>query len=54
MVDGLFGMLALACIVFAALLLGGFSFFTPWLIACPITTLVAGLLRYKQKAHPFR
>ena len=45
MVDALIGILALACIVFTALLLGGFSFFAPWLIACPITMLVAGLLR---------
>jgi hypothetical protein len=45
MVDALIGILALACIVFTALLLGGFSFFAPWLIACPLMMLVAGLLR---------
>lgn len=49
LVDALIGMLALASIVVTALLLGGFSFFAPWLIACPLMMLVAGLLRSRSE-----
>jgi hypothetical protein len=49
LVDALIGMLASASIAGIALLLGGFSFFTPWLIACPVMMFIAGLLRSRSK-----
>ena len=48
-VDAVIGVLGLVFIVVAALLLGGFSFFTPWLIACPLMMFVAGLLRSRSE-----
>jgi hypothetical protein len=49
LIDALIGMLALALIAGIALFLGGFSFFTPWLIACPVIMFIAGLLRSRSK-----
>jgi hypothetical protein len=49
LVDALIGILALPLIAVAALLLGGFSFFTPWLIVSPFMMLVAGLLRSRSE-----
>lgn len=49
LIDASIGMLALALIAGIALLLGGFSFFTSWLIACPLMMLMAGLLRSRSQ-----
>jgi len=43
--DVMVGALAVVFIVVTALLLGGFSFFAPWLIVSPLAMLMAGLLR---------
>jgi hypothetical protein len=49
MLDALIGILALASIIVIALLLGGFSFFTPWLIICPPIIFVAGFVRSRSE-----
>jgi hypothetical protein len=49
LIDALIGMLALASIAGIALLLGGFSFFTPWPIAYPLMMFTAGLLRSRSE-----
>ncbi len=45
LVDISVGALALIAIISLALLMGGFSFFTPWLIATPILMFAAGVVR---------
>jgi len=49
LVDFLTGVVAIATVVPTALLVRGFSFFTPWLIAGPLVMLTAGLLRSRSE-----
>ena len=50
--DGLTGVPAVCLIFVTALFLGGFSFFTPWLIVTPPILLVAGLVRARSEGNP--
>jgi hypothetical protein len=45
------GIVATILVVVVALTLGGFSFFTPWLIVTPIATFLAGLVRGKNQGQ---
>jgi len=45
LVDALTGIPAVGLIIVTALTLGGFSFFTPWMIVTPPILLAAGLAR---------
>ncbi len=50
--DSLTGVPAVGLIFVAALILGGFSFFTPWLIVTPPILLIAGLVRGRSEGNP--
>lgn len=52
LLDSLTGVPAVGLILVTALLLGGFSFFTPWLIVTPLTLLFAGLIRARSDGNP--
>jgi len=50
--DALTGVPAVGLIFVIALFLGGFSFFTPWMIVTPPILLIAGLLRARSDGNP--
>ena len=49
--DALVGELASGCVIVIALLLGGFSFFQPWMISAPAVLLTTGLLRARSEGN---
>jgi hypothetical protein len=51
LVDVLTGLAWLSVIIIAALALGGFSFFQPWLIVIPLAMFLAGFLRGRSSGN---
>jgi hypothetical protein len=49
--DALTGVPAVGLIFVTALFLGGFSFFTPWMIVTPPILLIAGLVRARSEGN---
>ena len=52
LIDTLIGLPAVGVICVTALLLGGFSFFAPWIIVTPPILLIAGLVRARSEGNP--
>jgi hypothetical protein len=52
LIDALTGVPAVGLIFATALFLGGFSFFTPWMIVTPPILLIAGLVRARGEGNP--
>jgi hypothetical protein len=50
--DALAGVPAVGLILVTALFLGGFSFFTPWMIVTPPIFFAAGLVRARSESNP--
>lgn len=50
--DALTGVPAMGLVFIMALFLGGFSFFTPWLIVTPPILFIAGLFRARSEGNP--
>jgi hypothetical protein len=50
--DALTGVPAVGLISVMALSLGGFSFFTPWMIVTPPILFIAGLVRARSEGNP--
>jgi len=51
LIDAVTGVSAFGLIFVLALFLGGFSFFSPWMIVTPPILFIAGLVRARSKAN---
>ena len=51
MSDALIGVLASGCVIVLALLLGGFSFFEPWMVFGPVVLFCAGFFRARSEGN---